>query len=500
MKYRNLRVLILGGIVVAASAIVGCGGGGNETLTISPIGPTIVEKGTTLQFTSNRDDVTWSVAGGNANGTISASGLYTPPSTLPLDESDVSVLVEDSDGNSAEAFVSLRTGDTLTLSASSRPVGPNQIEIVDAFDFGLGFNSNRLAVGLGSIHELSIFSNGTGSISNVFLAQALDLGSFGEPLNITNQNTDPMGAGAIELDSELNPHVLVGRTIDGSRLFMLSSIDGGQTFGDLVELVPDPNADVDQIMTSMTIDDNDDLHVVFSSQNDTAETGAIIYTKSTDGGATWSDPVPVEEGHDEFIFPTIAVSPDGNTVYVSYYDAELDRALFEKSTDGGASFGGQLVLSGQPVSAAPFTKVALDPSGNIYYSLSDDLGADGSFEFVVRRSTDGGASFGAAVPVKSNPNPIIFGNMAVDNLGRVDAVFSFDSDNTGTDLDTLVYSRSNDGGQTFSEPVDVAVGTSPETFIITGLRHDDSGRLYIQFFETPGLSVLTGTLTVRTAE
>ncbi|HEX5033217.1 MAG TPA: sialidase family protein, partial [bacterium] len=121
------------------------------------------------------------------------------------------------------------------------------------------------------------------------------------------------------------------------------------------------------------------------------------------------------------------------------------------------------------------------------------------FEMVVRRSTDGGASFAPAAVVQSLSNPLIFGNMAVDNLGRVDVVFSTDSDaNNG--LDQLSYSRSSDGGQTFSEPVEVASTAGTGTFLITALRHDSAGRLYIQFFETADLSVATGTLSLRTAE
>ena len=57
------------------------------SVSISPSGVSLLV-GTTLQFTATVSDtfnqnVTWSVVGGSANGTISATGLYTAPASVP---------------------------------------------------------------------------------------------------------------------------------------------------------------------------------------------------------------------------------------------------------------------------------------------------------------------------------------------------------------------------------------------------------------------------------
>ena len=75
--------------------VLGCGAGGAGTgQTTSPVIPAVTvtgaaqtRLGTTTQFSSSVDGVTWQVngitGGSAATGTITAAGVYTPPTTLP---------------------------------------------------------------------------------------------------------------------------------------------------------------------------------------------------------------------------------------------------------------------------------------------------------------------------------------------------------------------------------------------------------------------------------
>ena len=74
--------------------------------------------------------------------------------------------------------------------------------------------------------------------------------------------------------------------------------------------------------------------------------------RSTDGGATWSKPVPLapkSDTHDQF-FPSISVSSTGK-VGVSWLDRRNDpknidyQAFAAISTDGGQSFGANWQLT-----------------------------------------------------------------------------------------------------------------------------------------------------------
>ena len=57
-------------------------GSGGSTVTVSPVAPLVVVGGT-QQFVANAA-VTWAVTGGAAYGTVSASGLYTAPASVPV--------------------------------------------------------------------------------------------------------------------------------------------------------------------------------------------------------------------------------------------------------------------------------------------------------------------------------------------------------------------------------------------------------------------------------
>jgi hypothetical protein len=88
----NCRVISRIFVVFVVAFLAGCGGGGTPppqevSVNVTP-GTAQVQTGQTKQFTatvlgSSNTAVTWSVVGGDANGTISTAGLYTAPATVP---------------------------------------------------------------------------------------------------------------------------------------------------------------------------------------------------------------------------------------------------------------------------------------------------------------------------------------------------------------------------------------------------------------------------------
>jgi hypothetical protein len=99
----------------------GCGGSGNSTLQgpisvgISPPSATITA-GNNQQFTASvtgtpNTSVTWSVVGGSSNGTISATGLYFAPTTVPTPaQVSVTATSQADPSKSASATVTIQIG------------------------------------------------------------------------------------------------------------------------------------------------------------------------------------------------------------------------------------------------------------------------------------------------------------------------------------------------------------------------------------------------------
>jgi hypothetical protein len=100
--------------------------GTNGTVTVSPASATLFanEAGnlwlvgvTQQQFTANQS-VTWAVTGGNANGTVNETGLYSAPALVP---SPTTVAITATSATSAgSAFVTV---------AAPTPLGASQIMV-----------------------------------------------------------------------------------------------------------------------------------------------------------------------------------------------------------------------------------------------------------------------------------------------------------------------------------------------------------------------------------
>jgi hypothetical protein len=160
------------------------------------------------------------------------------------------------------------------------------------------------------------------------------------------------------------------RPYDDSDIYFSKSTDGGETWTN-----PDIKVNEDsygyQQLPSMVIDPWGDLYVAYEFQPD-GEYCHIYLVKSTDGGDTWSWPhVQVDDGRPGNHYkPELAVSQDG-TIYVSWSYWGGDHILFTKSTDGGETWSRPSIQVDYTPSNY-FWKddatVSVDEAGNIYVS------------------------------------------------------------------------------------------------------------------------------------
>jgi hypothetical protein len=138
----------------------------------------------------------------------------------------------------------------------------------------------------------------------------------------------------------------------------------------------------------------------------------IVSARSEDGGQTWSESVVVDSlGTYEVpdlrtggSLPSLAVDPRNGNLYAAWADDDfspgVSQVLFSRSTDGGRTWSPRRLISGGPKKAASFTPaVAVNGKGQVgvaFYSLRNDRSrrylAD---EFIVF-SSDEGRTFGPA--------------------------------------------------------------------------------------------------------
>jgi hypothetical protein len=231
---------------------------------------------------------------------------------------------------------------------------------------------------------------------------------------------------------------------------------------------------------------------------------------STNQGTTWSAPVALSDAsHDQDQFTDPVVASDG-TLYVSYqyqnctYNCTTSFPMIQlitKSTDGGVSFSPSITVTGQPISptgafvggyqylyASSTTSgfrhndqeiIGVSPTNpNVVYSLWTDGRWDTSFvyqsvtgqhaDIAFSRSTDGGSTWSAPIKVNDTANgdgtDQFFPWMAVGSDGTIHA--SWMDRRAGGFPYREYYSQSTDGGLTWAANQPVAdVATTPSGFI-----------------------------------
>ncbi len=227
----------------------------------------------------------------------------------------------------------------------------------------------------------------------------------------------------------------------------------------------------------------------------------ILFARSTDGGKTWSNPLPVSPGYNNNHVggrqgAVIRVGPTG-TVYVAWLDTVNKQAVerLSISTDGGKTFPRQNItvakVTDDFVNPAPgssfrqdaraFPSMAVAPGGSLYVAWANRTGdpASGHAVVMVAKSTDGGLTWSTPVAAGDVPgSSAFFSSITVAPDGTVDVVFQALTDvpaGTAPGPGVVSYdsylTQSTDHGATWSAPVTISTMSSdPDGSSTNGLR------------------------------
>ncbi len=216
----------------------------------------------------------------------------------------------------------------------------------------------------------------------------------------------------------------------------------------------------------------------------------IFFSRSTDGGASFSNPQPISPGYNNNHVggrqgSAVRVGPDG-TVYVVWLDSVGKQAVerLSISHDGGKTFPMQnltvATVTDDFVSPVPgssfrqdartFPSFSIAPDGTLYVAWSNRTGDPSSGHAVVllTKSTDDGLTWSPPIVAGNvSGRSAFFASVTTDPSGNVDVVFqALDDVATGTapgagvvHYDTYL-TRSTNGGASFSGPTVISTATS----------------------------------------
>lgn len=146
----------------------------------------------------------------------------------------------------------------------------------------------------------------------------------------------------------------------GNRPMIATSDDGGDTFGEPVNLGEEGHSWYEP---RPAVDGSGNVHVLIPSRDfrtpgsDEPPLRSAYHRVSTDGGTTWSEPQMVDQGNAGFSFSRkwgLEADPDSDTLYVVWYGhpdprptrPEDDRDIFLRvSTDSGQTWNDPVVVN-----------------------------------------------------------------------------------------------------------------------------------------------------------
>ncbi|MCU7493996.1 MAG: T9SS type A sorting domain-containing protein [Ignavibacteria bacterium] len=275
------------------------------------------------------------------------------------------------------------------------------------------------------------------------------------------------------------PPASLGYWID--RIVVQKSSDGGRNWSQGVGIGFDPprkNQDKEWITSDRTASKfRNNLYLSWTQFDNYESTlpgdsSRILFSRSTDGGLNWSTPIIISDSSGdcrdssntvEGAVP--AIGPNGE-VYISW--AGPSGIKFDKSLDGGLTFGRDIYAAAQPggwdfnvegimrCNGMPVTVCDLSQSpyrGTIYINWSDQRNGFGNTDVFITKSTDGGLSWSKAKKVygiTSKDRDQFFCWAAVDPANGQLWIVYYDRSQTSGAATDVFLSYSKDGGETFT--------------------------------------------------
>lgn len=285
---------------------------------------------------------------------------------------------------------------------------------------------------------------------------------------------------AVEPSGGVNAVFTNSQDYEPHKLFMRRSSDGGATWGAVLDVTENP-ANM-PAWPELAINEAGDFYCLYSRETN----GYFYFQRSSDGGQTWTAPVRVA---DYYISPN-PIGSNGEmrldsqgTINVLLIMDEMEgrvgNIFFTRSSDGGATWSPKLFLTEQEPGIRP--ALAVDSQDNLYVAWFKQRAYHRTSPWFVhlRRSSNGGAQWTAGIDVNEGNGgfPGGFPNIAVSPLNdHVYLVWDSRSNYYSRDYQVF-FSRSTDRGATWSTPLNISA--SPDINYYPEIAVDAAGNINV---------------------
>src|SRR5262249_51580855 len=230
---------------------------------------------------------------------------------------------------------------------------------------GEAFGPSVAVTKVGKPKVYVVYHDNEPGVTQAFLIASKKGIKFKKPRNITPHNGGAFTP-RIALDSGQNLNVVWGDNLMGKRIVFTRSTDAGGTFTDLVDV---SRSSGDAFEPEIAVGEDDAINV--SWEDNASASYAIMYSRSSNGGPTFSTPIQVSKSTGNGRESYIAAS--GGLVYITWVE-EINGSLqvmFARSTDNGRTFSTPLNLTNN--NGAEMHKTVVAAQGNtVYVAYNND--------------------------------------------------------------------------------------------------------------------------------
>jgi BNR repeat-like domain len=221
---------------------------------------------------------------------------------------------------------------------------------------------------------------------------------------------------------------------------------------------------------AIALDPSGTIHVVY--EDATPGNAEIYYTRSKDGGVTWSTPRRLTWTLGDSYWATIATDSSGG-IHVAWEDftPEHNAIYYKKSTDGGRTWTTSRCLT-STLGNSYNSAIAVDSSDYLHLVWNDDTPAN--LEIYYKKSTDRGVTWSAGKRLTWNSGDSGWPAIAVDSVNNLHV--SWMDQTPGND--EIFYKKSTDRGVTWAAATRLT-WTSPGLNIYVEMAVDPSDNLHL---------------------
>jgi BNR/Asp-box repeat len=246
-------------------------------------------------------------------------------------------------------------------------------------------------------------------------------------------------------------------------VYVSASRDGGETWGDPVQVHAQSSAAIDD-KDAVAVDDDPRspyfgrVYVGWDISPSSGVAQALVMAHSSDGGGTFSSPATIfDQGGNIGIIPLVALGGLVHAIWLHYEGGGLTTGTIESSysTDGGDTWSPPVKVADVSVAPVPSSRTgdglpgaALDPAtGNVFVAWQDQRFTPGADQILLSVSANGRSGWSSPRRVSDGPDDVanFTAAVAVNDLGQV-AVSYYSLRNSPPGNDSLVDEYLTVGG------------------------------------------------------